>query len=274
MFGHTFQWGTTRKYVSLFGSIVNDLTVVRSDSEGSIKKSVKVPLSYGPKERYLAKLRQSPDDFREINQVLPRMSFEMKGLTYDPSRKLNTLLKTTKTLDAATRTSQYAPVPYNYSIELWILARNYDDALQVVEQILPFFTPAWTSTVSLLPDVGYDPFDISIVLNNVQVLDTYEGPPASPEFVMWTLGFTLKGWIFGPTKKIGVIKEVDLNFYVPATNTAAEGIGITSVAETVVIKPGLTVNGQPTSNAAASISSSLITADDDYGFIIDFGSNL
>lgn len=274
MLGHKFYHSTIRKYVILFGSLFNDIIIDRVDETGNAIQSLTVPLMYGPKDRYLVRLRENPDLLRQINLLLPRMSFEITGVNYDPDRKLSSVLTLSDvTDDGNTLQSMYAPVPYNFDIQLSVLSRNADDATRIVEQILPFFKPEWTTTVSLIPEISFTT-DIPIVLNSVATQDTYEDSFVSRYAIIWTLNFTLKGYLFGPVSKQGVIKEIDVNFYVPSTNTAAEGVGITDKAEWITILPGLTANGQPTSNVALSVSSSLINANSNYGYITEFFSNM
>lgn len=274
MLGHKFYFGLTRKYIALFGTLFNDIMINRVDASGNVTQNVKVPLSYGPKDRFIVRLRENPDLLRQVNQVLPRMSFEIKSVQYDPDRKLNTVGRNRKvSADANTLYSQYNPVPYNLNIDLSILTRNADDATRIVEQIIPFFKPEWTTAIRLIPDMGII-MDIPIVLNSIEYEDTYEAKFTERYAIVWTLRFTLKGYYFGPISTQGVIKEVDVNFFVPSTETAAEGVGVTEVAEGVVITPGLTANGQPTSNAALSIPVSQIQANSNYGYIKDFFSNV
>jgi hypothetical protein len=277
MFGTKFYFGSIRKYVALFGTLFNDITIDRVDpTTGDTINTLAVPLSYGPRDRYLARIRENPDLLREINQILPRMSFEIKNIEYDSDRKLNTIGRNTKVFANTTGNSmysQYNPVPYNFNITLSILARNSDDATRIVEQILPFFKPEWTTTINLIPDMGIK-MDIPVVLRNIRYEDTYEGSFTERYAITWDLDFVLKGYIYGPMRTIGVIKEIDINFYTPSTNTAAEGVGISPRMEYIVTTPGLDANGNPTSNASISIPLSEIQANSNYGYIVDFFSNV
>jgi hypothetical protein len=274
MFGSTFYHGTTRKYVALFGSLFNDIVLERVDGANNEVQYVKVPISYGPKDRYLVRLKENPDLLRQVNQVLPRMSFEIKTIEYDSDRKLNTLTRNRSTSSAnGALSSQYTPVPYNYNIELAVLTRNSDDALRIVEQILPFFTPEWTVPIKMMPEMGIEQ-DIPIVLKSVDTVDTYDEAFTNRYAIIWTLMFTLKGYVYGPVSTASIIKNINVNFEIPTTNTAAQGVGITPVSEYFTIIPGLTANGQPTSNASLSIPASQITANDNYGYITDYFSNL
>lgn len=279
MLGWKYYFGSTRKYVALFGTLFNDITIDRVDAaNNNTLSTLTVPLSYGPKDRYLARLRENPDLLREINQILPRMSFEITSIEYDSNRKLNTIGKNTAIVTIPSTNpnelnSQYNPVPYNFNIELSILTRNVDDSLRIVEQILPFFKPEWTTTINLIPEMDIK-MDIPVVLKSISYEDTYEGSFNNRYAIVWILRFVLKGYLYGPIRQQGVIKEVDVNFYNPSTNTAAEGVGVTSRVEYVKIFPGLDANGHPTSNAAVSVNSSLINANSNYGYIVDFFTNI
>jgi hypothetical protein len=270
MLGQNYYWGLTRKYVTLFGTIFDDIYIDRVDADGVSQKTIKVPLQYGPKERYLTRYIQNPDLLREVSMVFPRMSFEITSIKYDADRKKNTIGRVSAVgASGGSLTTQYNPVPYNYDITLSIISRNTEDALRIVEQILPFFTPQWNATVNLIPEMNYS-VNIPIVLNTVQCIDTYASNFENKEWVIWELTFTLKGVLWGPSQESGVIKEIIVNTYIPHTNTAAEGVGVAQPTDIIDVQPGLTANGQPTSNAAQSIPSSQIKASDNYGYIVGF----
>jgi len=275
MFGHKFYFGSIRKYIVLFGTLFNDIFIDRVDaSTGNKLKTLKVPLAYGPKDRYLTRLRENPDLLRQINQILPRMSFEIINIEYDPDRKLNTIGRNRKIVeDGNSLRAQYNPVPYNFNINLSILARNADDATRIVEQILPFFKPEWTTTINLIPEMDIK-MDIPVVLRSVDYEDTYEGGYTERYAITWTLRFVLKGYIYGPIRESGVIKEVDVNFFNPYSLTVDESIGVSEKSEWITVKPGLDANGNPTSNSSVSIPASEILANSNYGYIIDFYRNL
>jgi len=274
MFGHNFYFGSIRKYVALFGSLFNDIYIEREDATHTGVQTLKVPISYGPKDRYLTRLRENPDLQRQINQILPRMSFEIMSVEYDNDRKLNTIGRNRKAIaNTNFAAAQYNPVPYNFSIDLSILARNPDDATRIIEQILPFFKPEWTTAINLIPEMGIV-MDIPVVLKSVQYKDTYEGSYTDRYAIIWDLQFVLKGYIYGPINDTALIKQTDINFYVPSTNTAAEGVGNTTLSEYVEILPGLLANGSPTSNGAASLPPSQIGANTNYGYITDFYTDI
>jgi hypothetical protein len=145
--------------------------------------------------------------------------------------------------------------------------------MRIVEQILPFFKPEWTTTINLIPEMDIK-MDIPVVLRSIDYDDTYEGGFTERQAIIWTLRFVLKGFIYGPISTVGVIKETDVNFYIPPGNTASEAIGTTPVGEYLITMPGLTANGNPTSNATTSIPSSQIQANSNFGFIVDFYSDI
>lgn len=273
MLGSHFFHNLIRKYVVLFGSIFNDIYIDRIDANGTVQKSLKIPLQYGPKERYLARYRQNPDLLREVSMVFPRMAFEITSINYDSTRKLNTIGKIRNTDSIANSLDiQYNPVAYNFDITLSIISRNTEDALRIVEQIIPYFTPQWTETLSLVDGMNIN-MDIPIILKQVQMIDTYSNNFEEKEWIIWDLTFVLKGYLYGPTRRKSIIKQSILNAYIPK-GTAASGVGITPAVATIKVTPGLTSNGEPTSNASLTIPSSEISPDDNYGFITDFSEDL
>lgn len=275
MFGTTYHHNVLRKYVILFGTVFNNIYITRENNSGETIQTLKVPLSYGPKEKYLARLEGNPTLDNQIAMTVPRISFEMTGFQYDPDRKLNTLNRKVKN-----NRYQYQPVPYNIQFQMSIIVKNAEDGTKIVEQILPYFTPEWTASVHLIPAIEDDPWDIPIIINDISCEDTYEGNFENRRAIIWTLNFTLKGYIFGPNKRIGsgdgtdggIIKYIDVNFR-PTSNVETANASSTP-AETVHIYPGLTVDGLPTSDSAQSIDWQDINSTDNYGFIHEFESNV
>lgn len=269
MFGGPFYFGLTRKYVILMGTLLNNIRITRTDKEGNVTSLLRVPITYGPKDKMLARVIQDPEIDRPTATIpLPMISFEMGRMMYDGTRKLNTVGRSSyKNDDDASKFKyQYNPVPYNIEFKVYIYAKNAEDGTKILEQIIPYFTPDWTTTVNLIPEVGLH-LDIPIVLNNIGYSDNYDGKFVDRRAIVWTLDFLLKGFFYGPVKNTGIIKFVETNFYIPTTNTAAQGRGITPVIERVTVQPGLTVDGHPTSNIELTIPYREIEADDDYGFI-------
>lgn len=276
MFGSTWHHDTLRKYVILFGTLFNNIWITRDNSAGESVQTMKVPLSYGPKEKFLARLDANPSLSNKVGVVLPRISFEMTSFTYDSERKLNTLNKIYKqptnngTDDSVAY--QYMPVPYNITFEMSIMVKNAEDGTRIIEQILPYFTPDWTAAVNLIPEVN-GTFDIPIILNDINVVDSYEGSFEERRAIIWNLSFTMKGYIFGPTKKSGLIKHVQANMRLTDSPTTANAF---TTAQTVVVtaRPGLTANGQPTTNTALTIDYIDIKSSDNYAFINEFEENI
>jgi len=271
MVGHTFYFSTIRKYVTLFGTLFNDIHITRTDANNETVALLKVPLSYAPKEKVLARVDSDPDLNRQTAVLLPRMSFEMIDMKYDSNRKLNTLGRTVvKDADSTSKLKyQYNPVPYNISFRLYVYVKNAEDGTKIIEQILPFFTPDWTTTVKLIPEMNII-MDIPVVLESLNIEDTYEGDFDQRRALIWTLDFTLKGYIYGPIKKSSVIKFANTNFYIPQVEDGQlqSAVGITNPSERVSVRPGLTANGTPTSNVAESVSLSEIEATDDFGYCV------
>jgi hypothetical protein len=261
-----------RKYVILFGTLFNDIHITRTNKAGETTHLLKVPLAYAAKEKMLSRLEGDPEIQRETALLLPRMSFEMEGVAYDPSRKLNTLgrIGVKDTSNPNKMKYQYNPVPYNFDFKLYVYVKNAEDGTKIIEQILPFFTPDWTSTIALIPEMNVH-MDIPIVLNDISIEDTYEGKFTERRALIWTLNFTLKGYIYGPIKKSTIIKFANTSFYIPETSglDLRSSVGVSSPNDRVTVAPGLDANGNPTSNSQLTIDRNLIEADDDYGFVTD-----
>ena len=195
-----------RRTIISFGTLFNDISTKKTDSGDDVFSVVKVPLAYGPTQKFLARLEQSPDLNKPFAITLPRMSFEFTGLTYDPSRKVTTTQTfTVKDPDSSTDVKKsYMPVPYNMAFELSIMTKLNDDALQIVEQILPYFQPAYNLTVELVESIQ-EKRDIPVVLENITMSDEYEGDFTSRRVLLYTLRFTAKTYLFGPATKLSLI---------------------------------------------------------------------
>jgi hypothetical protein len=276
MFGRTWNHDSLRKYIIVFGTVFNDIYINRLDNDQEVRQTLKVPLTYGPKDKVLARLEQNPEMLNQAGIVLPRISFEMTTLEYDPTRKLNTLNKLTK--QSATGGTddevkyQYQPVPYDIQFEMNILVKNAEDGTRIVEQIVPYFTPDFTVSVNLVPEVD-GPRDIPIILNSISSQDQYEGNFTERRALIWTLNFTLKGYMYGPTKKSKLIKLAETTFRLPEDVITGN---TTNTSNTIVVasRPGLTANGTATSNVAASIPYDEIISTDEYGFINTITENI
>lgn len=186
--------------------------MVRKTSAGVEIERVKVPIIYAPKEKYITRLLSDPELNRSIGSLLPRMSFDITSINYDPSRKQNTLLRTAKGNTASRTSSQYMGVPYDIGFELNIYAKNIDDGNHIVEQILPYFTPDYTIAINPVPEVGFVK-DIPIVLNGINNTIEHEGNFDSVRYVTWTLTFNMKTYFFGPVSTPKIIRKVITNIY-------------------------------------------------------------
>jgi len=211
-----------RKTVVAFGTLFNDLYVYRKNSTGKVIQKMKVPLAYGPKQKFLTRIDQdsarSATDPKSTALTLPRIGFEMTTLQYDPARKLNRIQKFKKVKGADSKSLQqsYMPVPYNVGFSLFAMAKNSEDALQVVEQILPTFQPDYTITLNVLPTLEVVR-DVPIVLNDVSYEDSYDGAFTERRVIMYTLNFTAKMYLYGPVTSQKIIKRVQVDQY---TSTA------------------------------------------------------
>jgi hypothetical protein len=211
MFGY-FSHGIIRKYVIVFGSMFNDLTVQRNSGSSRIQ-TLAVPIAYGPKQKFLVRLDTDPNLDREIAISLPRIGFELSGISYDSNRKLNSAQKNTYDhTDKNFRKTQYTPVPYNIDFTMSIFVKNADDGTQILEQILPYFKPEWNMSVNLVPEMNIK-MDIPTVLNSVDLEDTYDGDFQTRRAIIWNLNFTMKGYLYGPVSNQGVIKRIAVDIY-------------------------------------------------------------
>ena len=204
-----------RKVVVAFGTMFNNIQLVRMNNAGEVTQTMKVPLAYGPKNKWLARLREDPNLTKKVAVTLPRIGFEIQNISYDASRKLNSIQKLKKVNSSAqgkTMSQQFMPVPYNMDFQLNIMAKNSDDALQIVEQILPFFQPDYTVTLNDNAAMGTTR-DIPIVLTNVGYEDNYEGDMMTRRAIIYTLSFTAKFYLYGPVTNQKVIKTVQVDQY-------------------------------------------------------------
>lgn len=240
MFGSSFYHQTIKKYVIAFGSLFNDITIKKFGENNTVVDLYKVPISYGPKQKFLERITVDPNLNRNSAIILPRISFEMNNVQYDNSRKTNSLNKIIANVNSDIK-SMLNPVPYNFNFNLSIMSKNAEDGTQILEQILPYFKPDFTVTVNTISDFNIS-VDIPILLNSVNYQDNYEGDFLSRRAIIWDLTFTLKGYIYSEIKSNqNLVKEV-----------------ITSVA----------LENAPSANTITTITPDPIDASytDDYGF--------
>jgi len=214
MLGQSFYHETIRNVVVSFGTIFNDIQLVRKDNAGAIQQTMKVPLAYGPRQKFLVRLNEDADLSKTAAVTLPRIGFEISGLSYDPTRKLNRVQKFKKVKGARSDQldSQYMPVPYNIEFDLYILAKQSDDALQIVEQILPYFQPDYTVTINDMAVMGIKK-DVPIILNSISYEDDYQGEFTSRRAIIYSLSFAAKFYLYGPVTSQKIIKTTQADQY-------------------------------------------------------------
>lgn len=213
MLDQRFYWGTIRKAIVAFGNMFNNITIQRTDANGNVVQLQKVPLSYSPKQKFLTKIRQQPNvDTQNVQVLLPRMGFEMISLDYDPNRKVSPIQQSRTINSATAANAQYAPTPYNINVLLYIYAKNQDDGLQVIEQILPYFNPDYNLTIKAVPDLDIKN-DMPIILSSIGFEDDYEGDLTTRRSIIWTLSFVVKLNFYGPVSKQGVIRKTISNIF-------------------------------------------------------------
>jgi len=240
MFGEHFYHKQIRNTVIAFGTIFNNINIKRLDSSGNPLQNIKVPLSYSPKEKFIARLDQNTDLTGSDSSVaitLPRMAFDITGYSYDPSRKLNKNQKlgvVTTNADTTKLNTQFMPVPYDVSFELNAFTATSDDGLQILEQILPYFQPDYT--VTMIQDSTYmdTKRDIPFILESVDYEDSYTGSLTTLRRIIYSLKFTAKIYLYGPISQSAVIKKVSADLY---TNTSDKA---PSRSERVTVTPNPT----------------------------------
>lgn len=272
MFGQVDYHSAIRKYIIMFGNMFNDIDVVRFNNAGNAVQTIRVPIAYGPKEKFLARLRQDPDMNADIATTLPRLSFEITGFNYDPARQMNKQNRITSISSGNNSLrSGFAPSPYSIDMSLYGMFANNEDAVQVVEQILPYFRPEWTNSVKIVPSLGIY-VDVPTVLQGMTMEDTYEADFQTRRAIIYTFNFTVKGYIYGPVTNKGIITRTKVDFHIPTANTATGNVIVNTSdfeVERVTLTPGLLANGSPTANSSASVDRSSISANSTYGFAFD-----
>ena len=217
MLGQYFYNESLRKCIIAFGSLFIDIYITRKNAAGTDSQSLKVPLAYGPKQKFMVRLDADPNLDQKVAITLPRIGFEIAGFDYDPSRKLNRIIKRKKvsnTTDKALKqmSTQHSPVPYNLTFELFVMTKNSDDGIQIVEQILPFFQPEYTVTINAVPEMDVVR-DVPIVLNNIGYEDTYTGSFTERRAIIYTLNFTAKAYVYGPVDTAKPITKAEATIY-------------------------------------------------------------
>ena len=261
MLGNYFYHEIIRKTVIAFGTLFNDIHVRHDDQAGNVLSELKVPVAYGPRQKFLARITQQPDLNKATQITLPRMSFEITNISYDSTRKAG-ITQTFKAKDVNNNQMKkvFMPVPYNLGFELNILVKLQDDGLQILEQILPFFQPAFTLSIDLVKSIG-EKRDVPMVLNNIQQQDDYEGDFSTRRALIYTLSFTAKTFMFGHIADTpeGLIRKVQLDYYSDSNTQTAKRVQ----RYTVVPKAKKDYNED---NVIDTADEPFIEPGDDFGF--------
>lgn len=220
--GNKFYFSHIRNAVIAFGSLFNNIKIDRV-KDGEIIQTLKVPLTYGPKSKILARVNSQPNlEDRPYQIVMPAMSFQITGFDYDSQRKLPPLNQSRAPNTATTNKTQYSPAPYDMQIQLSVIAKNQDDALRIVEQILPYFNPAYTVTINDIPELGIKR-DVPIQLVGINYDDNYEGDVGETRFITWTLAFNLKLNFYGPVSTSAIIKKAIVKTHITTDQSVTGG---------------------------------------------------
>jgi hypothetical protein len=237
---NVFYHGIIRKSIVAFGRLFSDVYIDRKQGDsvsGTTIQRLQIPLAYAPKEKWLVRLEQDPTLENNTYTSLPRMSFEILGYNYDPARKINRMQQIKCGDATGSVATMYTPVPYTIDISLYILTKTQEDGLQIIEQILPTFTPEYTMTINAVPDMNVK-LDVPIILNSVAVNDEYDGDFQTRRFVTHTLNFQMKVNLFGAITDKNVIEKVNANvgqnedFSSPNRVYTAEGDVTTATVDT------------------------------------------
>ena len=228
MLGQYFYNETIRNTIIAFGSLFNDIQIERRNAADVAVQTLKVPLAYGPKQKFLIRLEGDPNLDTKVAITLPRIGFEINGLDYAPERKLNRIMKKRKVQNTEddklkSMMTQYSPVPYNIGFELFVMARNSDDGIQIVEQILPFFQPEYTVSIREVPQMDTIR-DVPIILNSISYEDTYEGDFTTRRAIVYTFNFTAKTYVYGPVETSKPITKTEVKTYANLQDAAPDRV--------------------------------------------------
>lgn len=251
-----------KKYVIIFGTLFNNIHVHRFENR-VLAQDIKVPISYGPREKFLARVESNPTGTAKVATILPRMSFQITGMNYAPDRKLITstpiFAKNTGSPHGNVLKKVYQPVPYDLKFTLSIMSKTTDDANRIIEQILPYFTPEWTVSARLMeqfPNIT----DIPVILDSVDLTDDYDQEFTERRTLVYTLNFTMKCYFYGPVTASKIIKITNIDMHVPTESK--------ETLERITVQPGMDANGHPTTSLSETITYFNINEDDDYDYIV------
>lgn len=237
--GASFYNEHIRKAVVAFGALFDGVTINRKDDAGATLQSLRVPLSYGPKQKYIARAAETPsfDEGKTFASILPRMAFEITSVKYDATRQLQSSQKLVNRLPEGGAASAFVSAPYNMGVALSVLAKNQEDGLQIVEQILPYFTPDFNVTIQEMPQLGVSR-DLQFILNGVDFTEDYEGNFTERNVITWDLDFTIKMNLYGKVADTKRIKKVIANIYAgPKGLDTPEGERVTVTPDPIDADP-------------------------------------
>jgi hypothetical protein len=260
MLGPHYYNEAIRKTVVGFGTLFNNIEIQKLDPQTKTVIEVeKVPLGYGPKNKFLTRLEQNPEVGRKVAIQLPRLYFEMTGINYDSARKTSPIQKyRTVVNDNGNEVRvQYVPVPYNMDFELGIIAKSQDDALQIIEQILPYFQPNFNLTLNFIPDMD-ERRDVAVILNSVDYEDDWEDDFMQRRSIVWTLNFTAKSYIYGPFNQAGIIRKATVYESVGDLNQSRRNAAYSYTPKAL--------EDNNNDGVIDSLDDALVMPDDDFGF--------
>ena len=260
MLGPHYYNEAIRKTVVGFGTLFNNIEIQKLDPQTKTVIEVeKIPLGYGPKNKFLTRLEQNPEVGRKVAIQLPRLYFEMTGINYDSARKTSPIQKyRTVVNDNGNEVRvQYVPVPYNMDFELGIIAKSQDDALQIIEQILPYFQPNFNLTLNFIPDMD-ERRDVAVILNSVDYEDDWEDDFMQRRSIVWTLNFTAKSYIYGPFNQAGIIRKATVYESVGDLNQSRRNAAYSYTPKAL--------EDNNNDGVIDSLDDALVMPDDDFGF--------
>jgi len=263
MLGTQFYNQAVRKTVISFGTLFNNIEL-KKVVDGQVMEVEKVPLAYGPKQKFLYRLQGNAVDGKKVAITLPRIYFEMTGIDYDAARKTPATTKYKKVIADAGNAenakgvmTQYVPVPYNISFEVGIIAKSQDDGLQIMEQILPYFQPSFNMSLKFIPDMD-EVRDVAVILTSVDFDDDWEDDFSTRRSITYSMQFTAKSYIYGPYSKASVIRKSKIIETLGDQNVNKRHVELTYTPKA---KTDINQDGQVT-----AADDALVTADDDFGF--------
>ena len=292
--GTQFYHGLLRKYVVVFGNYFNNLVIERTDENDNTTQIIKVPLQYAPKDKMVVRLNSDPNLDRPAAAILPIMSFELTGMSYDINRKLDSMTKVVRRHphDKNKFKVLYDPVPYNLTFNLYIYSKNQEDNNKILEQILPFFQPDWSAMVELIPEMGITRDIPLVLLPNPTMQDIYDGSFKERRVMVWTLTFIMNAYLYGPIRPRPMIKFTTMRLPIAGASTSAGNGAANTLSSTnymmtntdtsnaqdyiefITGQPGLDANGHPTYELTETIDYKLIDVNDDFGFVTNIEDNL